>query len=147
MASVSGSPPMPMTLTSDSTFYVEPMDLDVLFRLKNNQVKDIFVYGNFRARGFKVDEELNLLKNQVKLIGSYYSPEVRTSYAIEMVNDKLHLSHPRHGSYELIVRDKDHLICEAWVFGNIKVVRNGAGEVSGIRISNGRVRDLWLEKM
>ena len=78
-------------------------------------------------------------------LGEYYSSEVQTRYSISMVADQLKMYHPRHGFIPLKLEFRDVFSGE-WPIGTVEVSRNPEGQVEGIFISNGRVRNAWFEK-
>lgn len=80
------------------------------------------------------------------ITGEYYSPELMTSYFISYENEELKAYHNRHGYIDLTGSEKDTFTGSASFFRDMKVIRNNKGEVSGIRITNSRVRNLWFEK-
>ena len=82
----------------------------------------------------------------VKYTGTYYSPELNTTYTISLEDEKLICSHQRHNNFEIVAQEKDKLVGNHFAFRDIKVVRWLNGEIKGLRVSNGRVRDLWFEK-
>ncbi len=77
--------------------------------------------------------------------GEFYSPELETSYIISIQKDKLVGHHSRHGDFDIKMLKEDILEGQ-WPFNIAKVKRDDDGAVSGLRVSNGRVRDLWFEK-
>jgi len=77
--------------------------------------------------------------------GTFYSPELETSYRIMMDSKELAAYHTRHGKLPLKRVKKDVLEGE-WPLGVVEYQRDNSGNVEGIRVSNGRVRNLWLEK-
>ena len=78
--------------------------------------------------------------------GEYYSPELETSYRIYLKNDSLFYHHSRHGDHGMKILRKDVLEAD-WPLSLTKYMRNEQGQVTGIRVSNGRVRNLWFEKL
>lgn len=79
-------------------------------------------------------------------IGSYYSPELETSYRIEVVDNQLMGHHARHGDFDIKVLRENDLEATLSPFRRIKVKRNAQGEVKGLLVTNGRVRNLWFER-
>ena len=77
--------------------------------------------------------------------GIYYSPEIETTYKITYKDDTLRWHHSRHGN-KPIKRIKKDVLDSNWPMNTIKIQRNELGKVSGIRVSNGRVKHLWFEK-
>ena len=101
------------------------------------------ILGNFTAYEptSSTDKELEAY------IGSYYSPELETTYRIYSVYVKghdLHWYHPRHGDFRLKRIRKDVLEGE-YPFSKVKFKRDQDGAIIGIFVSNGRVRNLWME--
>ncbi|WP_318308061.1 serine hydrolase domain-containing protein [Flagellimonas crocea] len=77
-------------------------------------------------------------------VGSYYSPEIHTSYAIHTNGDKLYAFHIKHGEIPLEQKFKD-LVEGDYPLRTLKFTREN-GEINGVLISNGRVRNLWFVK-
>ncbi len=79
--------------------------------------------------------------------GKYYSEELDTYYSFEIKNDTLTAIHNRHPDIKLSPSKANMFSGDRWFFGGVEIVRNNSGSVSGIRISNGRVRDLKFQKI
>lgn len=77
--------------------------------------------------------------------GSFYSPELETTYDIFTKDNKLQWHHARHGDFEMKVLKKDVLEGH-WPFSIARIQRDENGIINGILVSNGRVRNLWFEK-
>ena len=78
-------------------------------------------------------------------VGTYYSTEVETSYRISEEEGEMQAYHPRHGSIPLKRLFRDVYSTEGST-GIVEIQRNPEGAVTGILISNGRVRNAWFEK-
>ncbi len=78
-------------------------------------------------------------------VGNYYSSELETTYRITLEADTLLARHPRHGAMELRLLNED-IIQAPYPLGVLRFQREG-GAVVGLRASNGRVRNLWFEKV
>ena len=76
--------------------------------------------------------------------GKFYSPELETSYTMEVKNDTLIAHHQRHDDLKLAPYKKDGFTTN--FLGNLEFIRNGAGLVTGMKASNGRVRNLVFNK-
>jgi hypothetical protein len=76
--------------------------------------------------------------------GRYYSPELEVYYDIKQDGDHIVFYHPRRGAEILQPRELD-------VFDHrglrIVLVRDPDQKPAGLRVSNGRVRNLWMEKV
>lgn len=90
------------------------------------------------------DKEAVILE---ELVGVYYSDELKTSYSFVLVDDHLVVKHDRLSDFQIHPIAVDKFSGDAWFFGGVDIVRNEEGEVSGLKISNGRVVDLYFEKV
>ena len=77
--------------------------------------------------------------------GSYFSPELQTIYLISLEDEKLVCHHTRHGELRMKFI-KENVIEGQWPFNIAKFKRDESGEIQGLYVSNGRVRNLWFEK-
>jgi CubicO group peptidase (beta-lactamase class C family) len=77
--------------------------------------------------------------------GRYVSPELETIYTLSVEDETLMGRHFRHGSFRLRPHAPDEFRGPG-SFARIRFHRDGEGRVTGLRVSNGRVRDLWFEK-
>ncbi|MBK6948256.1 MAG: hypothetical protein IPH16_09505 [Haliscomenobacter sp.] len=80
------------------------------------------------------------------LEGAYYSDELQTEYTLAVRGDKLFVAHPRHVDFELVPYRFNELQSRTSFFTEVEVVRDNQSHVLGIRVSNGRVRNLWFKK-
>jgi len=78
--------------------------------------------------------------------GEYFSPELQTTYRIVLQDDQLTVQHRRHNDFKVTPVAIDQLQAEAYFFRDVKVERDENGTVKGLRVSNGRVRNLWFER-
>ena len=80
------------------------------------------------------------------LVGNYYSPELKTMYSISIDNESnVYLEHARHGKIKL-EQLYNTIFSGNWPVGTVEIKRNEKGKVMGLRISNGRTRNVWFEK-
>ena len=77
--------------------------------------------------------------------GTFYSPELETTYTVFMKDEKLKWHHARHGDYDIKILKADILEGD-WPFNIIKYKRDKNGTITGILVSNGRVKNCWFEK-
>ncbi len=78
-------------------------------------------------------------------VGTYFSPEIETTYSIHLRDGRLQAYHTRHGWIGLGRTAKDKLE-GAWPLNIVEVVRGDESEVLGLMITNGRVRNMWFER-
>lgn len=75
--------------------------------------------------------------------GTYFSEELMTEYELFVQDGKLMGRHFRLGVFPFKLLKEDFLESPG---GNAQIVRDESGQVTGIRASTGRVKNLWLEK-
>ena len=84
--------------------------------------------------------------DKMKYRGLFYSPELDVYYYIHFQDEKLFCSHPRHGNFELSMLKHD-VFEGRWPLSVLKFQITPEGIVTGMKVTNGRVRDLWFEKI
>ena len=77
--------------------------------------------------------------------GTYYSPEVESTYTISYNKNKLNGNHIRHGEFG-IQRVREGVLKTRSPLGQIRFIKNRKGIITGFFASNGRVIDLWFKK-
>ncbi|GAB3948174.1 hypothetical protein GCM10028805_21900 [Spirosoma harenae] len=80
-------------------------------------------------------------------IGRYYSPELETIYSIRPKGNTLALVHVHHGEVAMKSVSLDKFSTDWWFMSSVEAVRNDAQAIIGLRVSNGRVRNLWLKRL
>lgn len=78
--------------------------------------------------------------------GIYYSEELSTAYEIIVKDDLLVAKHSRLSDIEISPIKTDEFSGNQWFFGQISFERNRENSISGMRVSSGRVRNLYFEK-
>jgi hypothetical protein len=122
-------------------------DVKVKFEIAENGEKNMFVL---------IDKEAPILfesfvpstpssTEMATYTGTFYSPELETTYIIFMEEEKLKWHHSRHGDAEMKILKKDILEGQ-WPFSSVRFVRDKSGTITGILVSNGRVKNCWFEK-
>jgi len=121
-------------------------DLKVTFETNGKQ-KSMYVSVNGGKPSVLYDFEARSIttKDLLSYTGTFYSPELETSYKIYLKEDTLFCHHARHGDFKMKVLKQDVLESE-WPMAITKYKRDKEGQVIGIYVSNGRVRNLWFEK-
>jgi CubicO group peptidase (beta-lactamase class C family) len=79
--------------------------------------------------------------------GEYYSEELSTTYNFMVINGNLVAKHSRLSDFNLNPIKKDIFNGEAWFFGQIEFIRDSNYMITGYKVSNGRVRNLYFEKV
>lgn len=76
--------------------------------------------------------------------GRFYSSELESILEIFVKNNELIGHHVRHGDFQIDFINKNTL--EMPIFGSIKIIRNAKSRIIGVRVSNGRAKNVWFEK-
>ena len=144
-----GQPAFKLTPLSNTEFTVEGVDAKVEFVPNGGEkVNTLKLHQNGRImdaprlKGFD--------KNAVNLAefsGSFYSEELSTTYDFVVVGGKLVAKHNRHSDFEIQALKKDIFSGQAWFFGQIEFIRDANHGVTGCKVSNGRVRNLYFKKL
>lgn len=77
--------------------------------------------------------------------GRYFSPELETLYTLVVEDGALIAKHRRHPDFELEPTEPDTFEADNF-FGTARFERNRGAAVTGMRVSNGRVRNLLFER-
>ena len=105
-----------------------------------------------------VEEELPLVFNFLEITkksrseelaeysGKYYSSEIETAYTISIEETEIYIHHIRHGKIKLKRLYQDILEGE-WPINMVEIKRDDKGNIDGLQITNGRVRNLWFKKI
>ncbi|MCB0372082.1 MAG: beta-lactamase family protein [Muricauda sp.] len=125
--------------------HFEALDSENGTKLEFEEGQFIYMPGSNKPRVFeKVKEEPLTDALAEAYVGPYYSPEIHTSYSIFYKEGKLYAFHIRFGELPLKQKFKDLLQGE-YPLSTLKFKRED-GKITGVWISDGRVRNLWFEK-
>jgi CubicO group peptidase (beta-lactamase class C family) len=78
--------------------------------------------------------------------GTYYADELGALYTLGITADTLFATHLRLGSIALFPSGRDSFLTNQWFIREVRFERNGAGEITGFRASNERVRNVLFAK-
>ena len=124
-----------------------PVDLKVKFKISENDKTMIVTVDDGEGSLFKSFEPEDTAEDALApYIGKFYSPELETTYDIYLEDDTLYYHHARHGNAPMKVLKKDILEGQ-WPMLIAKYKRDEEGTITGIFVTNGRVRNLWFEKV
>ena len=80
--------------------------------------------------------------------GAYRSPELDSSYEIEVDDDgRLLATHWRNAPTVLSPTGPDTFTGDQWFFPRVRFVRDAAGRITAFTVTGGRVRDLIFERL
>lgn len=86
-------------------------------------------------------------KQMALYTGRYYSHELDTFYVVSIENDRLKISHTRLGIHYLTAKDKDEFRADRSYLGIVKFYHSKENTVERLSFSNGRIRNLTLNKV
>ncbi len=95
-----------------------------------------------RLKGFDTDAV-----DLVDFTGEFYSEELSTTYHFSVVDGKLVSKHSRLSDFNLSPTKKDEFTGAVWFFGKVEFIRDGNNNITGCKVSNGRVRNLYFKKI
>ncbi|HKK76645.1 MAG TPA: serine hydrolase domain-containing protein [Saprospiraceae bacterium] len=84
--------------------------------------------------------------NDSEWTGTYYSPELETTYFLLLEDGKLKGRHFRHGAFVLKRTGKDAFRSEQPFFPEITFERNRQGRITGFRLTTDRAVGMYFEK-
>ncbi|AGP82349.1 penicillin-binding protein [Alteromonas mediterranea MED64] len=140
-------------------------DVSVLAPISKNTFKMLNVEGEIYVKFTKNDEKslmtvkvdnvdtyVSVAYTPVKITktwlsqfaGSYFSPELSSTYHFSPENKQLKISHHRLSDHYIAPVKDDFFSSQV---GDILFERDVCGKVNGFRISNGRVRNLYFRKL
>jgi hypothetical protein len=144
-----GQPSFPLNAISDTEFNVQGVEAKIEFVPNDgNKVQLFKLYQGgqiIEAKRLKeFDKEAVVLS---EFTGSFYSDEITTTYNFIIEEDKLIARHKRLSDIIINPVKEDVFRGNTWFFGQIEFVRNSNDEITGCKVSSGRVRNLFFNKL
>lgn len=134
--------------SSDSTFFLKIVDAQVTFhKAKDGKADKLTLHQNGNHIARRVTSYAPTAEDLKEYEGKYYSPELETFYTIKLADGKLQMIHVHHGETTLKVVSKDRVQVPWWFFQSVEMIRDSNNKISGLRASNGRVRNLWFGRL
>ena len=133
------------TASSDSTFHLGSIASVTFHRAADGTVSSLTLHQNGNRVANRIEPWVPSAAELAALQGKYFSPELETIYTLVVEDGKLIAKHRRHSDFELTPSEQD-VYQGPTFFGSARIERNSAGEPTGMRVSNGRVRNLLFEK-
>ncbi len=144
-----GQAAFPLKPLSTTEFKVEGVDAKIEFVPNGgDKIKLIKLH-----QGGQILDALRIKefdKNEVNLSdfsGSFYSEELSATYEFVAAEDKLMAKHSRLNDFTLQPIKKDMFSSDAWYFGQVEFIRDSNNVITGFKVSNGRVRNLYFKKV
>lgn len=139
----------PLVPINENEFQMLGVEASLIIKFKKNKEGNKIMLVTINNDPPILSEEFEPLTNSLQSLqsytGSYYSPEVETSYVFYLEGETLKYHHPRHGDHAMSLLKKD-VLEGIYPFNIIKICRDANGEIDGLKVSNGRVRDMWFKK-
>lgn len=86
-------------------------------------------------------------KKQLKTFeGSYYSPELDTAYELKISDDLLYVTHPKMGNIAIVSVKKNGFLGNGWQFRFIEFEENDEEQITGLRVTADRARNIYFKK-
>jgi len=134
-----------MIALSDTAFNTEPNGIRIIFQ---RDEKGNITKLTYRERAAtRVEAFTPSHDEMLDYVGDYVSEELGTTYSVVVENDQLMTQHRRHGDGNMTPTVRDHFTNEQWWMRNMRFIRDENDRIMGLRVSNGRVRNLRFEKI
>lgn len=148
MAQWDGRNKVKMIPLSDTEFTNADREGKLIFYLSNigDVTKLEFELSDNIITGKKFSPEVLNVQQLEELTGEYHSEELNTSYTLVLLNGKLVAQHQRHNDIKLEPTKKDLFLGEQWFFRQVRFTRNNEDQITGFKLSGGRVRNLRFDK-
>ena len=69
------------------------------------------------------------------LCGTYYCPELQTTYKIRIRDNRLKVEHLQNESVSLVKIDKDYYMGDRWWFKEVRLIRDKKNNVTGFKLN------------
>lgn len=147
-AQATGQPMVVLDAKSDSEFVLDQYGLKISFPEKSDGPVEQLTFSQggqtiIAKRMKPFDPGSIAIKD---FTGTYYSPELQTSYTLAVQDDTLRANHIRHEPTALTPVGKDVFSTGAWFMSKIEFVRDDNGQITGLKVSSGRVKHVKFVK-
>lgn len=145
---VTGRQEVSLVAASDSRFFVEGTDIQIDFvhdgdgpataltLAQSGQTLTAYRIEPFDPGGVDLS----------RYEGEFYSDELATTYTLAVENGVLRATHLRHEPITLTPTTPDAFAGDTWFMARLLFERDDAGQITGFRVSSGRVRNLLFVK-
>ena len=148
-AMATGQPMVSLNPISTTEFEVEGVDAKIEFMTNDGKPIELLkLHQGGQIMDAKRVEEFDMSSVVLSdFSGDFYSEELATTYHFTVVDDALIASHSRLSDFQLIPTKNDMFNGQAWYFGQVEFVRDENNLIKGCKVTNGRVRNLYFEKV
>jgi CubicO group peptidase (beta-lactamase class C family) len=143
-----GGPKVTLIPESDTEYSISNRDDKLTFHLNNigDVIKLELTQGDNVMAGEKFEPVEPSAYQLEEFAGDYHSDELRTNYTLVILDGKLVAQHQRHSDIQLNPTKKDMFLGGQWFFRQVRFTRDIGNQITGFRLSGGRVRNLLFEK-
>jgi len=99
-----------------------------------------------RFSWIKTEKYIPDAKELQDIAGNYWSSELETQYRFYVKDGDLYGYQTRHGEFAMECIDKDVYVSNSGFINKITIERKRR-KITGMKVSNSRVRNLWLERI
>lgn len=144
-----GQPISTLIALSNTEFKLKDIEAKIEFVTnEENNVESIKIHQGGQIMNAPRIKKLDKTSvNLSEFSGEFYSEELSTTYNFNVVNGNLVAKHKRLSDFNLNLIKKDVFIGDTQFFGQIEFIRNNDAAVTGCKVSNSRVRNLFFEKV
>ncbi|UOY08071.1 beta-lactamase family protein [Muricauda sp. SCSIO 64092] len=141
-------PKIELLAASDTTFFVRDRPISIYIDPGSGLIDRHIVINDdgHIQHGKKYDPELSKEEHLEQYVGSYYSPELWTTYNFSLKDGKLKGDDARQPEFDIVPYTEDYLIANGFFFNEVKVIRSDKGAVEGIRVSSNRAKNVLFTK-
>lgn len=148
-AQATGQPEVALTPISTTEYKVDGVEAKIEFITNEGEnIKLLKLHQGgqiMEAPRAKVFDKSSVILSDFS--GEFYSEELSTTYHFTVVDDSLIAKHSRLSDFNLNPIKKDMFNGEAWFFTQVEFIRDSNDVITGCKVSNGRVRNLYFEKV
>jgi len=148
-AEAPGVPKVVLEPVSLSEFAVKGMNARLIFVKEDNGIisKVLIILNGQESSAPRIKGFNPAMVNLAEFTGEFYSQELNTTYSFMMESGKLIARHTRLNDIMLTPVKPDQFSGNEWFFGQIEFVRDKDNNITGCKVSSGRVRNIRFDKV
>ena len=133
---------------SETEFLIEDGNNRITFEVSEDGKADNIVLkiGEATITGERIELAELTAEDLGEYAGEYYSPELSTTYTLEVRDGGFVATHHRHSDIVLTHAAEDEFSGDTWFFSILNFQRNDSAKITGFKLSGGRVRNIVFEK-
>lgn len=144
-----GQPRFPLTPTSDSTFALTVVEASLTFHhdARGAHTGRVTLHQNGDHRATRLDDEAAAAPDRAAIAGRYHSDELDATYTLAVEDGALVLRHRRFPAPIPLAHRAGDAFSASFPISTVDVERDADGRVTGLRVGNGRTRDVRFARM